>query len=375
MESIDIQKHPKKIIIGFIIISIMVIIFAAEVLLGPVPTDGINRYIRLREHKLSTVNHNTPDESYLIKTDGLIQKEYRLEVDNHGFIYPSIVHDNPDLNIIFLGGSTTECIYVDEDKRFPYLVGRLLENDRAKVNSINSGVSGNNSRHSINILINKGLKLHPDIAIMMHNINDLNILLYEKDYSNNNPYRSLIIERDNNSFSYHLKGIIKNIIPNLYQRIRLFNKRYININIDDEFAHLRGKKLTINKQHILNEFEKSIETFISVAKSNGIIPVLMTQASRFKEKPDSIIIANWTLEDDFGIKYENYRKSYLDFNDSIREIGNTNNILVIDLANEIPQTKEYMYDAVHFNNKGSSLVAKIIANNLNNILNISSDSL
>ena len=55
------------------------------------------------------------------------QKPYVLRVDRQGFIMPSKIHDHPDLTIAFLGGSTTECIYVDEDNRFPYLVGRLLE--------------------------------------------------------------------------------------------------------------------------------------------------------------------------------------------------------------------------------------------------------
>ncbi len=365
------QKHSKKLLFGFLILSIILIIFITETLLGPALPESKSRYIRLRENRPSTIRDYIPDDFYIDKTDGLEQKEYRFEIDKHGFIYPSIIHDDPDLSIIFLGGSTTECIYVDADKRFPNLVGRHLENENLKVNSINSGVSGNNSKHSINILINKCLKLNPDIAFLMHNINDLNILLYEKDYSNNNPYRSLIIEDDNNSITFHIKNIFRKILPNLYRRASLFNKRYVNIKIDDEFAHLRGKKLSIDTQHILDEFRKSLLTFISVAKSNNIMPVLMTQASRFKEIPDSIIIANWTLEDDFGIKYKNYREIYIAMNDLIREIGKTKNVHIIDLAIEIPQTKQYMYDAVHFNNNGSSLAADIIAFKLDSILNIS----
>ena len=53
---------------------------------------------------------------------------------------PSKVHDHPDLTLAFLGGSTTECIYVDENNRFPYLAGRLIEEQTGlKVNSYNAG--------------------------------------------------------------------------------------------------------------------------------------------------------------------------------------------------------------------------------------------
>ncbi len=80
--------------------------------------------------------------------------------------------------------------------RFPYLAGRLLEQQtHLKVNSYNAGRSGNNSLHSLNILLNKVVNLKPDIVVMMHNINDLAILMYEKTYWNTNPSRSPIQEK------------------------------------------------------------------------------------------------------------------------------------------------------------------------------------
>jgi len=98
-----------------------------------------------------------------------------------------------------LGGSTTECVYVDEDNRFPYLVGRLLERQtHLKVNSYNAGRSGNNTLHCINVLINKVVNLEPDIVVLMENINDLAILMYDKTYWNNNPSRSPLIEKPPN---------------------------------------------------------------------------------------------------------------------------------------------------------------------------------
>ena len=129
-------------------------------------------------------------------SDGLAQKPYVVRVDRQGFIMPSKVHDHPDLTIAFLGGSTTECIYVDEATRFPYLAGRLHGKQTGlKVNSYNAGRSGNNTLHCLNILLNKVVNLKPDIVVLMENINDLAILIYEKTYWNTNPSRSPIQER------------------------------------------------------------------------------------------------------------------------------------------------------------------------------------
>ena len=91
----------------------------------------------------------------------------------------------PDKVIVFLGGSTTECMFVDEDHRFPYVAGQILEQETgAKINSYNGGMSGSNSLNAIDILINKVIPLKPDVVVFMENINDLSTLLYEGTYWN-----------------------------------------------------------------------------------------------------------------------------------------------------------------------------------------------
>jgi hypothetical protein len=59
-----------------------------------------------------------------------------------------------------------------------------------RVNAYNAAMAGNNSLHSINILLNKVIPLQPNIVFMMHNINDLAILLHEDSYWNKNKYKS-----------------------------------------------------------------------------------------------------------------------------------------------------------------------------------------
>ena len=97
------------------------------------------------------MNWVKPTEEALKISDKLENREYILRIDDNGFIVPSKVHEYPDRTIVFLGGSTTECFYVDEEKRWPYLAGRLLENDTGlKVNAYNAGMSAINSFNSIN---------------------------------------------------------------------------------------------------------------------------------------------------------------------------------------------------------------------------------
>ena len=273
--------------------------------------------------------------------------------------------------MIFFGGSSTECRYVDEKIRFPYLVGRLLEKNGKKINSFNSGVSGNHSLHSIDIFLNKGLKLNPDIAVMMHNINDLNILLYQQTYWNNHPYRSLLTTTKNVPPYRHvnIKNILHKILPNIYTRLSILKDTYLDNGEKqkDEFVHLRGKRLTIDKNEILEKFERNLRAFINISRAYGVTPILMTQANRFKKEPDKIIIEKWRLERDFGITYEEYRDIFFQMNQVIRRLAISDGVLVIDLAMEVPQSNTYMYDVVHFNDHGSKHVSSLIADQLHKL--------
>lgn len=369
------EKHSKKILAGIFFVFLLLTIFGTELLLSfSIKEHSIStqtRSIRLREHSPSTTRHYTAQNIYRKENDTMVQNEIRLKIDADGYIYPSNIHQKPDLNLLFLGGSTTECSLVDEENRFPYLVGRLLEDDGNKVNAFNSGKSGNHSMHSINILLNKGLALKPDIAVMMHNINDLSLLLYENNYWNNNLSRSLLVVSNPNDTWYQIKNVVKSIIPRVYERMSIFKKRYLksNANQKDEFAHLRGNQILVNKPEIIDQFKRSLLTFVVVSKANQILPVLMTQANRFKEKPDKKLTSYRTLMNDFGISYVDYKDIYDAMNQSIREVAATNNVLLIDLAKKVPQEENYMYDAVHLNDNGSIYVASIIAGRLEMALN------
>lgn len=366
-------KHPKITLFAFsfLILIILVIGFEKYIAWTNIDTrekEGAERYVVLREKHPFSVRYDRPNIEVLKVTDSLRNKAYRLEIDEDGFIFPSRVHEKPDIRIFFLGGSSTECMYVDELNRFPYLVGRLLEKENIKVNSYNSGVSGNNTLHLMNILLNKIIPYNPEVVVMMENINDLVILLYEGDYWNKNIYKGPIRYKKIEPFYPNIKGTIRSAIPNLYARLRKIK----NDKIKDEFSYIRGKKIIINKEYLIKKYRNNLQTFINICNANGIRPVLMTQASRFKEKPDKVVIDYTSImERDFGVKYPEFRAVFELFNDVIRDVGKANDVLVIDLARQVPQEKEYIFDYDHYNDNGSRFVAKIIADELlnNNLLN------
>jgi lysophospholipase L1-like esterase len=336
----------------FIAFSLLFLV-AIEKLAGNESAEQI-RHIRLKENSPSLNRLISPDAEIISLSDGLTVKEYPFNIDANGFLKPSLVHRNPDKIIAFIGGSTTESMFVDEDKRFPTLVGTLLEKRlNKKINTLNSGVSGNNTLHSINSFLNKIVPLQPDIAVLMHNINDLSVLLHEGSYWNQNEYRSMLVNED-----HSIKPMIKHLLPNTYNLIYKIKTKLLGK--DSEFAAQAQSKPALAATNILQMFNANLKTFIQIARNQNITPVLMTQANRFTENPDPAILKNLHALENIGMSYAEYRKLYLAMNDEIRKVAAENDVLLIDLAKEVPQTKEMMADPVHFNAAGSELVAKII---------------
>ena len=374
------ERHPKKIIFLLVFLVVCTLTMATEKILawkaGNLRHTAVGkRYIKLREFPPGYADILLPPKEALTVSDTLVRRDYLIRVDDHGFIMPSKVHEHPDLVLAFLGGSTTECIYDDENNRFPYLAGHLLEEKTGlKVNSYNAAKSGNDSLHTINILVNKVVPLKPDIAITMENINDLAVLLYEGTYWNNHPTRSPLVVKQpcwktvgkDLEDTFHLARDL--VIPNLYgvmHRLVQTESKFKK----DEFKQVRGRKIEVNQDRLVPEFTLNLQTFINICRARGITPVLMTMPSRLKDAPDPLIARLMKgLEVQQGITYGEFKGAFDRFNRTILEVGAKNQVLVVDLAREIPQEKEYMSDVAHYTPAGSRLVAQKIATGLRPLL-------
>jgi hypothetical protein len=111
----------------------------------------------------------------------------------------------------------------------------------------------------------------------------------------------------------------------------------------------------------VGQFEMNLQAFISLCRARHIVPVLMTMPSRFKAKPDRNVADSVRAT---GLSYGQFKDLFDTFNEAIRQKAQENHILLIDLAREVPQTREFMYDIVHYNDKGSIKAARIISTQL-----------
>ncbi|MHC1751584.1 SGNH/GDSL hydrolase family protein [Humidesulfovibrio sp.] len=344
------SKAVYGVLYSFIGLALLIICFFAVKIMRDEVNRGYERTIIMREPRISSDISQKPGDDLLKIADGLANKPYRMRTDENGFIKPSAVHESPELSIVFLGGSTTECHFMDEDARFPYLVGRSLETSLGKrVNSYNTGRAGNSSLHSNLLLQAKVLPMRPRVAVLMECINDLTFLAVLGDYWSASATRGIVQNKDYN-----------------------FAKRWISEHIvghktappvqNDEFSGSRSPAANLSPQAVSSSFRKNVELFVFLCKQHGITPVLMTQFNRFTpELAPNLRRQMQPVYDDWGISYEQYLANYNALNDTLRQVAKEQNLLLIDLDRMVPKTKDSMYDVVHLNENGSRLVADLIA--------------
>ncbi len=361
------ERHPVLTFFFLFAIGGGVLLFGAEFYFAKVDKytlDLPRRHIILREHvPLSEYceywsRHGTEaPTAYVVKTD------------ENGFLAPNYGQKkDSEIDIYFLGGSTTECLDLAGEQRFPFLAGRYLEQAVGrKTATFNGGRSCNNTIHSINILLNKIVPLKPDIVVMMHNINDLGQCMLEGGYWGPDG-KSTIVSSEKISLYNLLKGVKDLLFPHLYLRIKCLTDMKKKVAFDPVEA-FSTNKLYFAPQDFLEAFEGNLSIFISICRAKKIYPVLMTQANRFKEKPDKDILDYVSVRElQSGVTYEEYVGVYESFNMAVRRIGREEGVMVIDLEREIPKENEYMTDPVHLSEHGSELAAQIITSQLNDLV-------
>jgi lysophospholipase L1-like esterase len=310
----------------------------------------------------------------MVSTQNLEQKWYSVHTDSNGFIVGESeeVNATGPIDILFFGGSTTECIFVEEEFRFPHLVGKLLEDSHTgrTIRTLNAGFSGSHSLHSLVALLGKGLQTRPKMAVLMENANDLVVLSMTGSYHRAPDSRAVVrsftaqsAPPTSASFSERCRTLAQLgcslVAPNLLSRISDGIRSRENTGEVDEWADHRGSQGNFDMTLMAQDFESSIRSFVAISRANSIEPVLMTQFSRFY--PDDRFVRDSIYPKDSNVPYDSVIAHYHIFNERIRLVAREEQVFLIDLATMIPPSNHYIYDGVHLNTRGSRLVADSIA--------------
>ncbi|ETR74157.1 MAG: Esterase, SGNH hydrolase-type [Candidatus Magnetoglobus multicellularis str. Araruama] len=273
-------------------------------------------------------------------------------------ILPFNQHKNPQFTVLFLGGSTTQCSYVQEKLRFPALVSTILNKNGLKVNTINSGRAGNTLHDSINIFFNYLYKFKPDYTVIMHATNDRGVLNRDHNYHSRMgqevTFKQLLKWLGQSLSRIQIIGLLRLTIT------KIFGKKF-------EYTGISSIEQEKPSDIDTTPFYIRLKIFVNMVKHMGTIPILMTQPLanvRTNISPD------WLNTPD-----------QLKLNEIIRLAAKEQNVSLIDLSSYMKTVpdyenhiEKYLYDGIHVSDMGSKLYANYISKRLIEISKLKENS-
>jgi hypothetical protein len=110
----------------------------------------------------------------------------------------------------------------------------------------------------------------------------------------------------------------------------------------------------------VKRYESRLLGLIDIARKSHIDPVLITQPALYGSGTDDVTGVDLGRIR-VGETHGEHRWQILElYNDATRRVGTAENVLVIDLAKEVPKSSKYFYDFYHFTNDGAKKVGDIV---------------
>jgi hypothetical protein len=318
------------------------------------------------------------NEKYLIKNDKIkkLDRTIILKTNSLGFRGEEPSKDFKNyLTTLTIGGSTTKCNYLSEGKTWTDILGKKLQDVFRNSWINNAGLDGHSTFGHIVLMEDYIIKIKPKNVLFLIGINDEGNNEYHKDFEDDKAIMK------NGLYFKSLKGVGRTMANHSEVfAIGLNIFRYIKaviVGVDHNEEVDLNKSLVLDlpeeaitfaiKKHkkFLKSYEMRLNKLVRISRENGIEPVFITQPTLYGYGIDDVTKID--LGRVYKRKTENGKLAWQRlelYNDVVREVGKRANVLVIDLANEMPKSSKYYYDFSHYTNEGAEKVAEIIFKHL-----------
>lgn len=271
-----------------------------------------------------------------------------------------------EFRIFLIGGSTTQCLHLDDSKAINSVIQnnlRKFTSDRV-VRVYNTGKSGEATPEHLALLSQKIIHLQPDLIVVLSGINDFRRSVWNYDFKHltqNKLYFPRYIylaatelqtfRRFYYMFNIRTAEEVRESLPFETNYRGLF-KDQAKKPVSDSIPRVDASPYAIN-----------LASIVGICRQNQVKLIFMTSQSTWNSTADPGTKANhWMLT----INNICYREEYLDrglevFNDTMRNLAQRTKVPLLDLAREIPKTLDYFYDDCHFNVRGAMIAGNKLA--------------
>lgn len=287
---------------------------------------------------------------------------------------------------MLLGGSTTECLFLDQSETWGAIMGEQLESIYGmKVNIFNGGKSGLNSQdHLLQIEELLSVNNWIDIIIIMVGINDLGYALTQWPlFSRLSPeilrVRSFYTEVPDESIPFYKRSLVYKKIGRLFYSVGKYHRAYhdpeglfyINKRQERESGVIIDERPNMSKS--LEDYRKNISNIINICKTKGVKLVFVDQATiysnQISEYNESLCWGGQMGESDhkgIGKFLSIIRLGELmqEYNSLLESECLRNNIPMIEISSKLEKDTTTFYDDCHFNESGARKVSDLLVKSL-----------
>lgn len=290
--------------------------------------------------------------------------------------------------ILAVGGSTTECLYLDQEEAWPRLLERKLTALGTPTWIGNVGKSGLRTREHV-VQVDLLLDQHPriDAVLMLVGQNDFMYVLkaqehFDPSFMSRPDARQLLVRRT----FYRVDDFAKEggLALWYFLREKLGSSGLPETDPDEVLddvgrAVQRWREQRRNAAAILDrlpdltpgltDYQRNLEYILDAVEKRKKRIVLVTQPSLWRA--DLTAEEQALLQSGYkGLRGQNPKREYYsvaalergiaEFNRLLQAIAQRRGVECIDLAARLPRDSSLFYDDVHFNEKGSARVADLL---------------
>ena len=292
-----------------------------------------------------------------------------------GFRGPEPPADWKDrMTVITIGGSTTECHFLNDAYTWPYLLGQHLADSFRNCWLDNAGLDGHSTFGHIILLNDNIKKLRPKVVIFLTGINDVesDAPSFHDKLNTRGAYPDLKHWLFENSEVLNLglnlaRGWRAQKFNNTTNAMLVLDSSRKRVLSDD----IIRKRLALQAP-FLQAYRRRLEQLADTCVARGILPVFLTQPNLFGVGRDPVTGVDLetfpTDEKDTAINGKLMWEILERYNDVVRSLAGEKGVPVIDLARTMPKNSQYFYDMSHFTNQGAAEVAVLVAGPLDSVL-------
>jgi lysophospholipase L1-like esterase len=308
-----------------------------------------------------------------------VQGPADFSINSWGIRGPELESIDPANSILCVGGSTTECLYITDQRSWPWRTGDILSQKLARPIFVgNAGRSGHLVKHHQYLIEHYPAIDHFGWVVVLAGINDLGCLLHgnREQRESNVASETLFRWTRPHEASYRrltLWRLMESVLDigtpvASGQIVQDPAGRWIDLKRAERANKRRAdphadERLTVGDDPQI--YRRRLVSLVEACRRRNLKLLLATQPTMWRadlSTQDETLLVEQTANGAYSAGF--LAQLMATYNEILISVGQETGTPVADLAGAIPKDRSAFYDDCHFNDAGCEKVAQVLAERL-----------